>query len=202
MRVRKAVPEGYKTSATTSKLDGYTRRAIYGPAATTTTSTTTTTTAAELLPFCGMFKVGNLAVQTYTPGDDDDDGFLPSSQESTASSIALPNPHKRGLQVDVDSDIEDTMTTTMFPGGGQSSLRPILTPRLGQRNRQARTHDSAKASRFQHVGDSSGYWGQENQAPTSHHFADFEDAAFLRRREEVDDEFGMMMIREVEMGGV
>ncbi|KAG6301519.1 hypothetical protein E4U09_005109 [Claviceps aff. purpurea] len=109
MRIRKSVPEGYRTS---------------GPSAFklwTDNSTTTSNTAAatvpqrsairaptsELLPFCGINKVGGLATQPvfardmYPDQDDyDSDGQLPDhdavpeltlSQESVDSTVSEPS---------------------------------------------------------------------------------------------------------------
>lgn len=90
MRIRKSVPEGYKTkpkvlstsnSYSPLRVDGSLHR-NYSPAG--------------LLPYCGIFKTGNLE-QEPTPLQDDvppldcsnDDDALPSSQESILSDIPL-----------------------------------------------------------------------------------------------------------------
>ncbi|KAL1954797.1 hypothetical protein VTO42DRAFT_701 [Malbranchea cinnamomea] len=200
MRVRKAVPEGYKTNVKTTKLDAYIQRAMYNPSHSSEPSAPPT----ELIPFCGMFKVGNLAVQTFPrPAGVEqgvnvgcDENSLPSSQESADSTCTIPplNPHKRELDEDSDSDSEKCDTFSPFPyqpglwkdtvtQQSHPSTRTILTPKLGQKGRRIAFKPTKLSS------------GQEN--PLGSSAVDFEEAAFLRCREEVEDDF-----REVEMGGL
>lgn len=116
MRIRKSVPEGYKTEQTKpTSFSGY------GPKACLNASISTPYSQAErafteLLPFSGMHKVGNYAVQTfprpladyqdkYRPNaaymDDGDIHSLPSSsQESNVSSIVPVNLNKRSYDSD------------------------------------------------------------------------------------------------------
>ncbi|CAK7566349.1 MAG: hypothetical protein SEPTF4163_004289 [Sporothrix epigloea] len=117
MRVRKSVPEGYKTKG----MDGPSARptaatgTAYKPSyssynvanPTPASSQLTSTTQRELTPFCGLHKVGGLGVQTF--GDDEygqplfaasvfnggdglaDDADLPglsSSQETVSSTYS------------------------------------------------------------------------------------------------------------------
>jgi hypothetical protein len=144
MRVRKSVPEGYKTHKPVSLPSIQTLARSPNHSSTTTMTTTMTTTAheytvkpprdpvpthvqhqRELLPFCGLQKIGGYAEQPVTNlhlyGGSDASGErimnmfpLPaeaftqpfSSQSSTASSISIssvrpPNPgnvHKRSWQ--------------------------------------------------------------------------------------------------------
>lgn len=193
MRVRKAVPEGYQTITKESKLDAYIHRAIQNPS----DDTEINASSAELAPFCGMFKVGNLATQTFphppTAAERGvkvgwDDNALPSSQESTdsASSIPPPNSHKRGLDADSDYEGEQYDMAIPFPHQqAHAHSRAILTPKLGQKGGRM-AFKPAKMSRE-----------QENRDPLGSSVADFEEAVFLCRREEVDEES-----KEVEMSGV
>lgn len=127
-----------------------------------------------------------------------DDNVLPLSQESTDSVSSIPpmNSHKRGLDPDSDCEEEEYDMVSQFPyqtglwkvnhaAQGHLSSRTILTPTLGQKRRRA-VFEPTKMT-----------WEQENQVPPSSSVLDFEEAGFLRRREEVDDDF-----KEVEMGGV
>ncbi|WEW54801.1 hypothetical protein PRK78_000226 [Emydomyces testavorans] len=235
MRVRKAVPEGYQTTLSTSKLNAYIAHQCASHSSMCGTTTTPSTTSyAELAPYCGGFKVGNLAVQSFpqpaTPheheemrfktrlADDEEEEsvMLTSSQDSTDSAMmfAPSNPHKRAFdQADDDvaddepdpeqqEDLDSFYSPPQFLNTRWSS-RAILRPKRGQKTRRfvvasasakpARHGLSSQSNKFEHM------WGlseQENRDPTSDMFAsaDFEEAAFLRRREEVDEDF--------EMGGV
>ncbi|KAL1986426.1 hypothetical protein VTN96DRAFT_6346 [Rasamsonia emersonii] len=237
MRIRKSVPEGYKTEP--KKLTEYTVSHTVNPSGGSPAGgyTQTRSCYAELEPFCGMHKIGNLAVQTFPrpaegyqdrsthmSADNDDMSSLPSkSQESNASSAFSSNSHKRSY----DSDLEDvdengddglihssasfrgsitaggiwqdplrlnpvTETLTAAPSRSQ---RAILSPKLRQQRRQI--------SSFQSLGKRSPE--QENKDPSSVkndvNMDDFEEAAFLRRREEVDADYTWDGGVEVEMGG-
>lgn len=211
MRVRKAVPEGYRTkliakannhqSKTTPRDEHYTDSSI-SPAYT------------ELIPFSGAFKVGNYGVQSFpqpsaavtepmTAARQLDEESLPfSSQESTqsfesSSSIPRPNSYKRGFEIeedDEDFDGQDSFPSRIHP----SHSRPILLPRSG-RQRTLRSKASSPSSLLK------GRSEQENW-DLSFNFnngggGDFEDADFLKRREDVDEEY-LRRAREVRMGGV
>ncbi|KAL1880426.1 hypothetical protein Plec18167_003830 [Paecilomyces lecythidis] len=217
MRVRKSVPEGYKTEAP--------KPSVYALAAAKESTSrgyvASRTSYAELAPFCGIHKIGNLAVQTFpTPAagfgaaseqvsTDEGDAFsLPSSsQDSIASSIPAPNPHKRTYDEDFEeNDDDDEMDASgiwndplasnrfnTYSTSPSLSRRTILSPKLGQQRRQ-----------FPGISKSS--WGQENRDPFSASTTggmdvdDFEEPAFLRRREEVDADY-FTNGSEVEMRG-
>ncbi|KAJ9298137.1 hypothetical protein DTO271G3_3742 [Paecilomyces variotii] len=217
MRVRKSVPEGYKTEAL--------KPSVYALAAAKESTSggyiASRTSYAELAPYCGIHKIGNYAVQTFpTPAaefgagsehisTDEGDAFsLPSSsQESVASSIPPPNLHKRTYDEDFEDDDDDhemnasgiwhdALASNRFNTYNTSpslSRRTILSPKLGQQRRQFL--DTAKLSR-----------GQENRDPFSASATgnmdidDFEEPAFLRRREEVDADY-LTNGSEVEMRG-
>jgi hypothetical protein len=118
MRIRKAVPEGYKTHKTMLFHDST-------PAfSNTPTYTPTRSSRTELLPFCGLHKVGghsvqSLPVNSHEPIDNFADDRMPFSlsQESTTSTISMDsmpaapilNPltkHKRRyLDEEEDKDI-------------------------------------------------------------------------------------------------
>ncbi|OJD24044.1 hypothetical protein ACJ73_04594 [Blastomyces percursus] len=209
MRVRKSVPEGYKTTTATKTVFHISH----------------TTSYAELAPFCGVLKTGNLAVQTspaptldrhqtmHALDEEWDKGSIPSSsQESIDSSTTpKPNPHKRSFEPDLaDSDGEDV---EIYDSSHQHSTCAIFTrlsssgviPANPTSEAGAEGQELSKQHQRHHKGRDS---GQENHDPLSVLMAqdvDFEEAQFLRRREEVDDEVvvvGRPGGMEVQMGGV
>ncbi|KKY18858.1 hypothetical protein UCRPC4_g04755 [Phaeomoniella chlamydospora] len=114
MRIRKSVPEGYKTIL---------HKQLISQPCTLSSNSSPSTSYTELAPFCGLHKVGGLAVQpTPNPGgaylsayssitlsaaEQEDPFSSPSSQESAAtvasdSSVPSSRPNKRILD-----DIED-----------------------------------------------------------------------------------------------
>ncbi|KUL90348.1 hypothetical protein ZTR_02149 [Talaromyces verruculosus] len=207
-RVRKSVPEGYKTEQ--KKLTAY---AI--PVKTNST-TMTTTVYSELQPFCGMHKVGNFAVQTFPRPDEDyrseemmsvddlENVSMPSSSQESNVSFSSANS-KRTLEPDIEEEDgddsgyihqgiwQDTIPTISTYNNTSSSntmsRRTILSPRLGQHRRRivasSRTNSSKRHAE------------QENANPLtttsvpydSMDIDDFGEASFLRQREEVDFEY-------------
>lgn len=95
MRVRKSVPEGYKTGSQYSAFglfsDSAPVKAIPQPYISASSTATTAYRRAELTPFCGILKVGGLGVQEYGADqdvpDEDDIPFL-SSQGSTITNAS------------------------------------------------------------------------------------------------------------------
>ncbi|KAJ5535725.1 hypothetical protein N7513_008911 [Penicillium frequentans] len=161
MRVRKSVADGYKTQISLEKEKAV--PAMNAPVA----HTYTTNGYSELTPFSGM---GRSAVTD----DGDDFSLPPSSQESIASADSVPvmlNGQKRRLDgrsdifADDDSDLEDNQPWQDAPLG-----RTILSPSLGQQRRRILAIQRK---------------AQLNETPGMD-LDDFEEATFLRRREEVD----------------
>ncbi|KAK4250891.1 ribonucleotide reductase inhibitor-domain-containing protein [Corynascus novoguineensis] len=106
MRVRKAIPEGYKTGSAYSAFtlwDESTGDPVKPQPTATTSSAAFTSTIRELEPFCGLNKVGGLAFQpayhpnsrsvtTTSVADDDDLNAMPgltSSQDTIASTTSF-----------------------------------------------------------------------------------------------------------------
>ncbi|OJD10751.1 hypothetical protein AJ78_08320 [Emergomyces pasteurianus Ep9510] len=244
MRVRKSVPEGYKTT-TSIKADVCMPHTNSSSIISQTRTTTTSTPYAELAPFCGILKTGNFAVQTFprpTPGPDQamhhndaldegwDKGSIPSSSLESTDSFSsqptipppIPNTHKRPFEpelADSDSEAKEDEYSSIFPRGFHQmwkstipftaalplsssptptslSSRPILLPRQGRKLGKYQNHQQRRYK----VRD----YGEENHDPTvdsmSSQVVDFEEAEFLRRREEVDDDLNTGI--EVEMDGV
>lgn len=160
MRVRKAIAEGYKTKA--SSLEGS------NPA-----PALQTTSHAELAPFCGFTKSGGGLAGPVRVDDGDAFSLPPSSQESVGSAAL-----KRGRD---DSDYEDLgLLDATYPGSSPSRShdvnplhgRPVRNPSLAHQRRllseQNRDMPALQNARM--------------------NVDDFEEASFLRLREEVDAE--------------
>ncbi|GME31694.1 Ribonucleotide reductase inhibitor protein [Neofusicoccum parvum] len=146
MRVRKSVPEGYKTHKTVPPAAAvsapYKAQAAFVPASAASRPT-------ELLPFCGLHKTGGYVAQqpttapyihdagsaaatAHNPVDAHGihfsaDDFAFSSQESNTSTIStdsLPNAHKRRFE---DEDEQDDGCAA---GGTGRPLFPSLNTSL------------------------------------------------------------------------
>ncbi|CRK19310.1 hypothetical protein BN1723_002524, partial [Verticillium longisporum] len=181
MRVRKSVPEGYKTGS-------YSAFKLWSdPSVAPTTKAKPTFKAPaqrELLPFCGIHNIGGLASQPVDCIDDDgeDDSDVPdiddvpgltSSQESVESVVSASS-RKRIYDDDEEEAATDSLqvpysgksawadgdvSPRSLSPAGWANARPMAMPRrLGQR--KAATTTMTTSSR------------QEN-------FRDFEEADFL-----------------------
>lgn len=121
MRIRKSVPEGYKTHKTLYSSSLHPRSGFFLDSAVpeyeTAVSTNHGGNYAELAPFCGLHKVGGMAVQpmppscrsnTYQRGaeeiEEPDPWSVPSSQESVDSNAPVLPSNKRGFAFDLDED--------------------------------------------------------------------------------------------------
>lgn len=135
MRVRKAVPEGYKT------LSAHPKKPMEENQFLAPVKPHTVTRAAELAPFCGIHKIGGYAPQYSRP--ETEHGFLPSSQESWASSVSTestlelphrPVPHrKHAREADEEIEIQEAinqarMRATAFDHDVVASTRRIAHP--------------------------------------------------------------------------
>jgi len=130
MRVRKSVPEGYKVGGT-SAFKLWTDNT---PLPTSSRSAAPSSSAAyravsrELLPFCGINKVGGLDVQPEVVRPDDDDVLalddipgLTMSQESNDSTADSANARKRFF-IDEADDAVDPVETSMAGGDGDGEI--------------------------------------------------------------------------------
>jgi len=190
MRVRKSVPEGYKTGS-------YSAFTLFSDSAPTTPveqqrvedrmsgngKIANRPRARELTPFCGLLKIGGLAQQQWgiyspgaqTPDDEMDDGnYMPTlSQGSTASNDSVSTPGERKRRMDFDEeDREESQFEFSFNPRASLSDRAIAVPR--RRKYQMKTNVAVV--------------GQENMETDM----DFAEADFL--------DYGLL--GEVEMGGV
>ncbi|KAF4122843.1 Ribonucleotide reductase inhibitor [Geosmithia morbida] len=152
MRIRKSVPEGYKTNST-SAFKLWTDNTPLPTSSNPNASATSRPVAAvsrELLPFCGINKIGGLDCQPTTTHLDDSEGVpsiddipgLTLSQESVESSAveASPNNVRKRFYDDDDDTIEpvhqsvsaadDVSPRTLTPVGfGNARSRAIAVPR-------------------------------------------------------------------------
>lgn len=129
MRVRKSVPEGYKTGSPHSAFRlwderGGAVRPRRGGAG-----------AGELVPFCGVHRIGGYSVQPARHDDiEDEDGDgeempgLTSSQE-TAGSVEFENSKKRGYEDDDDDEKEGLEILGASAMAGNGASRVIAVPK-------------------------------------------------------------------------
>ncbi|KAI9789550.1 MAG: hypothetical protein M1816_005957 [Peltula sp. TS41687] len=216
MRVRKSVPEGYKTKEERYSLTPNVRTTINHP------TSTAGLRSRELAPFCGILKVGgyNRQQMAGNPPDIDDippldydlmDGEnLPASSQDSIATIASTgvasmsfrpsNSNKRRLHDEEEEEQNYSTDLVIFEdeevslstrgwgvqGNNAGMLNPIVSRPLAQ-PRSRRKGFASLLSKRHAVHD------QENTASsaTSGCAPDFEEAAFLQPLEVVCDEVGM-----------
>lgn len=206
MRIRKAVPEGYKTgsgcggftlfsdtkavSKTTMSRPGQVQKRNY-------TGSNEANTSKELTPFCGIMKVGGMAVQTHSSWAEEDEiedvpteddiPFLSSqgstistSSVSSMSSLTGPGMKRRFSEEDIEEEGTDKIWLDyrdryqdVDPGISSKSKPGSLRGGLG-----SRLLAMPKSRRKRYQGSGSSKWdageGQENL-----NMMDFEEAEFL-----------------------
>lgn len=164
MRVRKSVPEGYKTKSP-SAFKLWTDNRTHVPKSSPMTSRAT---SRELLPFCGINKVGGLDTQPEVVRDDyeeetpdlDELPELTMSQESTDSTDSAASARKRFL----DDEDEITEAEKLWEQTADSHrLAPVNLV-----NGRIKAMPRSRLSK-------SNYTGQENMIIDN----DFEEADFL-----------------------
>lgn len=183
MRIRKSVPEGYKTVGPSAfKLWTDNTPLPTGPKAAPASSAPAKTSrlvSRELMPFCGINSVGGLASQSDVRHDADDDvpGLdempeLIMSQESTDSTNSTANVRKRFISDEVEDPVqvwmEDSAADVGLTSTGMGNARVMAVPK-------SRVHAKAVTEAVD----------QENMAVDG----DFEEAGFLV----YDDARGMDM---------
>lgn len=125
MRVRKSVPEGYKTGSPHSAFRlwderGGSVRPRRGGAG-----------AGELAPFCGVHRIGGYSVQPAKDDDieDEDDDEMPglTSSQETVESIDFDNSKKRSYEEEEEAEgLEILGATAVAANGGN---RIIAVPK-------------------------------------------------------------------------
>lgn len=201
MRVRKSVPEGYKTGS-------YSSFALFSDQAPPTKPQQQQRSARvkqvrggaarELAPFCGIMKVGGLAVQAPQAGDeeyfDDEDEVLDeddvpgmSSQGSTLSAYSTTATHKRRLSAS-SSASEDDEGAAQYGWADMEISPKSQAPQQGQAWGGVGNRTMALPRRMKKAGAGGAMGGQENGVAG----VDFEEAGFL----------DYAALGEVDMGGL
>ncbi|PTB64698.1 hypothetical protein BBK36DRAFT_1160860 [Trichoderma citrinoviride] len=135
MRVRKSVPEGYKTTTTKSSDILVWNDARSGGAPGTKTVATRPVGAKELLPFCGINKVGGMDTQPGLGYDGYDEEDVPAldqvpelsmSQESTDSVAESSGPTRKRFFDEQDEDV--SFWDGEGDGAGNNNSRTIAVP--------------------------------------------------------------------------
>ncbi|KAH8750191.1 ribonucleotide reductase inhibitor-domain-containing protein [Diaporthe sp. PMI_573] len=209
MRVRKSVPEGYKTGSYNafslwSDNDATTKlKDMAGPAPAPARAPPSASSQQELLPFCGINKVGGLSSQPGSARDApaipvprlqlgsipsiDDVPSLTSSQGSIDSNSSQPaltintastaSRKKRVYSEDEDSDTPSVTGSLQVPGGpwmdGEVSPRSLVP--VGWDNTNTRVMAIPKKGRGAAMPLRLDQLGQENMAVDG----DFQEADFL-----------------------
>ena len=125
MRVRKSVPEGYKTHKTLYPTPPYGHPSCFPESRIEDYETHPASTRyagyAELMPFCGLHKIGGMAVQPMPEassdsyrdapfvkvaehGEEPDPWSLPSTQQSVDSERTATSSRKRSFRCDQEED--------------------------------------------------------------------------------------------------
>lgn len=241
MRIRKSVPEGYKTHQPIySSPSDHRSRCITGslvkyPGSTLKSEPSSTTYGAytELTPLCGLHKIGGMAVQPmpsapvnaygYGPwggsaeqAEESDPWSLPSTQESIDSNLPAVPSNKRSYECEGDEGDDGygflSQQQLCFPFGHLSMphqnpppASPALCPPFQDsdastsrafaipHSRLASSRDKNTAPEGQeNLGTSSkSSWTMPSATTALEHEVDFEDADFLRAREDVDGGVGI-----------
>ena len=179
MRIRKSVPEGYKTAGH-SAFKLWTDNST--PSSATTRSTPSKSVGRELLPFCGINNVGGFDTQpSWTRLDDDEDDVpgldavpeLSLSQEST-DSTASDTTRKRFFE---DDEASDPVRAWAGPNGWDGEVSPrSLTPSGGWGNGSSARAMAVPRSRVK-KGTPLKQVDQENMSVDKE--GDFEEADFF-----------------------
>ncbi|KOS39419.1 hypothetical protein ACN38_g9760 [Penicillium nordicum] len=168
MRVRKSVADGYRTHMSNAEQ----KAPLHVPVAQTPSAQPYHgSRPSELPPFSGAGK-SSFSHDDYLVTDDGDEYSIPSSSQDSTVSLPLGG-QKRGLELDrdilVDEDADESFNNFGAPMRENSYGRTILSPNLGQSRRILAVRQT------------------KVEQPTME-MDDFEEATFLRRREEVDAE--------------
>lgn len=176
MRIRKSVPEGYKTGTAYSGFKLWDEREENGASSRTRAKAITGTVAQrELMPFCGIHSVGGLSSQPVFDEEEDraSAGFT-SSQESVESILEeeVANVKKRGYADDDDEEVP-----LKIWNGARDWVDGDVSPRTVLGNARAMAVPRRRTGRKSAGGSGPGLEdpGQENMAIDD----DFGEAAFL-----------------------
>lgn len=143
MRVRKSVPEGYKTVGT-SAFKLWTDNTPLP--AQTTRHATTKASSRELLPFCGINSVGGLDFQPASERDDDevpDLDALPELTMSQESNDSVDGNSRKRFFFDDDDDELDASPRPLTMDD-QGNVRVLAVP-VSRTKKPARVHTQGHA---------------------------------------------------------
>ena len=134
MRVRKAIPEGYKTGSTYSAFTLWDDNTTTNPPPAATSRTPGyASTMRELEPFCGLNKVGGLAFQPPTNNNNNNNNTPSSTPPSlTSSQETIPSSSYPSTPPPLNFNFTTTTTTTA------TTRKRIFTP-----DEEEHTHPSA-----------------------------------------------------------
>lgn len=189
MRVRKSVPEGYKTGQLYSGFSLWSD----SPSADTTVPQPTnpyTTRTGELAPFCGINKIGGLSTQPSAVPELDDLPGLTSSQDSIASEFdaARPFNHRKRLY-SVDETAEEDVPSA-FENGTWVARNEWVDGECSPRSLNPVGWENARVMAVPKGRRKGGVNGQENAmvnvGGAGAGLEDFEEAEFLAMEVEFD----------------
>lgn len=147
MRVRKSVPEGYKTDGT-SAFKLWTDNS---PVPTTTAFRTPTKRGAgsrELLPFCGINRVGGLASQPDVVRDYDDEvPDLDDVPGLTMSQESAPDSSRKRIYDDDDAEDDFAASPASFAAGSDAG-RVMAVPRSRTGKKNVTSHGQGSGDDF------------------------------------------------------
>ena len=186
MRIRKSVPEGYKTKAKASAIT-----TTYKPFSVDGSLHCNYSSFSGLLPYCDLLKTGNHQEQPTEVDDlpplqfDDDDSGFPSSQESVTSNVPsgdrygaltlLVNSNKRPLEdQELLSPVHPDPLRSHPLGDAGSRQTMGLRPMLQPKTRKARLIDEKVVG---------------NQRDEIMDIDDFEEANFLSFEDDMEYDF-------------
>lgn len=180
MRVRKSVPEGYKTHKT-MPAEGFPFPSTAPAVAAPVRPTYSTSNSRELAPFCGLHKVGGFSAQesfaappssappAFPTGDEAPGSSMPglsmsqTTLPSTQSSATSPAP-KTTKKRSYDEEIEDDLDAYFDEVEAEEQRTPVAARRIAKLKNSPRKQIVAPADEFAFTGGVEG---------------DFEEAAFL-----------------------
>jgi hypothetical protein len=205
MRVRKSVPEGYKTGALYGGFslwadgDGPTK-----PLTTTVVPAGAKSTGVrrELDPFCGINKIGGLSVQPDIPGLDDLPG-LTSSQDSVNSQMDIPEllvtaAPSNGRKRSYGGEEEEEQGGLPVPFGNQwrekgdwidAEVSPRSLAPMGWENTRVMAVPKGRGRKMEDAGEGRGTREKENLIGVvggNGDVDDFEEAEFLEMEVEYE----------------
>lgn len=220
MRVRKSVPEGYKTHKTLHSTASYGHPSCFPESRTEDcenhSASKRYTGYAELMPFCGLHKIGGMAVQPMPEasnnsyrhgpfvkaaehGEEPDPWSLPSTQQSVDSEFEPTSSKKRSFTCDQEEDDDGdgyvgyNSFNNRTPYGDRHPAPPAGQPFRNSPESVLRPYAIPHSRSVSSKNQKSALEGAENLGCSAvnssralDHEADFQDADFLQAPGDVD----------------